>query len=167
MKWKTFKKIEILDREGRGDDVLEIPNGFLLKQNLVGKKTNNFYCFLFVAHFKEHIIDCYGGALKQLSIGFASRVGKTLLIYYAGKNDDANKFFDNVCQDKEFKEAMADAASTIVVDYDGNTKPFYMKVIGILSSLDPVALDQTCLDLIYNSDDRGIIGNWQKRVWVN
>ena len=115
----------------------------------------------------------YGGALKQLSIGFASSVGKTY-IHSAGKNLDPNKLMTNFCEDKIFKECMADAASTIVnryrgkmafinsmvnisidCDCDGNAKPPCMKDIGILSSIDPVALDQACLDLIYGSDQEG------------
>ena len=115
----------------------------------------------------------FGGALKQLSIGFGSRFGKTLM-HSAGKNGDPEKFWENICTDKEFKEVMADCAYSVVnkfkgkmvfinvmknisidCDCDGNAKPPCMKDIGILASTDPVAIDKACLDLIYNSDDPG------------
>ena len=115
----------------------------------------------------------YGGALKQLSIGMGSTRGKTYQ-HTAGVTDDQNKFFQNICPDKTFKETMADAAWSVVdffkgnmafinvmknisidCDCDGNAKKPVMKDIGILSSTDPVALDKACLDLVYKSDDPG------------
>ena len=115
----------------------------------------------------------FGGALKQLSIGFGSSAGKSYQ-HSGGKTADQSKCWSMTCSDKEFKEAMADAASSVVeyfkgnmafvnlmvnispdCDCDGNAKPPAMKDIGILSSLDPVALDKACLDLIYNSNDEG------------
>jgi hypothetical protein len=126
-----------------------------------------------VAHFKGHGWGGFGGALKQLSIGFGSRVSKTIQ-HSAGTNSDPDKVFDHFCSDKDFKECMADCASSfanlykgklcyinimknISVDCDcnGNAEPPCMKDIGILASTDPVAIDQACLDLIYNSDDPG------------
>ena len=99
--------------------------------------------------------------------------GKTYQ-HTAGVTDDQNKFFQNVCPDKTFKETMADAAWSVVdffkgnmafinvmknisidCDCDGNAKLPVMKDIGILSSTDPVALDKACLDKIYNSEDPG------------
>ena len=169
---KIFKKVVILDDQPP-DDELDIPNGFILKKNYIGKKTKNYDSFLVVAHFKGHGWGGFGGALKQLSIGFGSRVSKTIQ-HSAGTNSDPDKVFDHFCSDKEFKECMADCASSIVnlykgklcyinvmknisvdCDCDGNAKPPVMKDIGILSSTDPVAIDQACLDLIYNSDDPG------------
>jgi uncharacterized Fe-S center protein len=169
---KVFKKVEILDSE-QPDEELDIPNGILLKKNYIGNKTKNFDGFLVLSHFKGHGMGGFGGALKQLSIGFGSRFGKTLM-HSAGKNGDPEKFFENICTDKEFKEAMADCAYSVVnkfkgkmvfinvmknisidCDCDGNAKPPCMKDIGILASTDPVAIDKACLDLIYNSDDPG------------
>ena len=168
----TFKKVEILDTE-QPDEEIYIPNGILLKKNYIGSKTKNYDGFLVLSHFKGHAMGGFGGALKQLSIGFGSRLGKTLM-HSAGKNSDPEKFWDNVCPDKEFKEAMADCAYSVVnkfkgkmvfinvmknisidCDCDGNAKPPCMKDIGILSSTDPVAIDKACLDLIYNSEDPG------------
>jgi uncharacterized Fe-S center protein len=169
---KTFKKVEILDGEPP-DEELDIPNGFILKKNFIGGKTKNYDSFLVIAHFKGHGWGGFGGALKQLSIGFGSRVSKTIQ-HSAGTNADPNKVFDHFCSDKDFKECMADCASSFVNKYkgklcyinvmknisvdcdcDGRAKPPCMKDIGILSSIDPVALDQACLDLIYGSDQEG------------
>ena len=169
---KVFKKVEILDSE-KPDEELDIPNGIILKKNYIGSKTKNFDGILVLSHFKGHVLGGYGGALKQLSIGFGSRLGKTLM-HSAGKSTDPEKFWETRCSDKEFKEAMADCAYSVVnkfrgkmvfinvmknisIDCDcvGNAKPPCMKDIGILSSTDPVAIDKACLDLIYKSDDPG------------
>ena len=169
---KTFKKVVILDGQPP-DEELDIPNGFILKKNYIGGKTKNYDSFLVIAHFKGHGWGGFGGALKQLSIGFGSRVSKTIQ-HSAGVNADPDKVFDHFCSDKDFKECMADCASSFVNKYkgklcylnvmknisvdcdcDGNAKPPCMKDIGILASTDPVAIDKACLDLIYNSDDPG------------
>ena len=168
----TFKKVVILDGEPP-DEELDIPNGFILKKNYIGSKTKDFDSFLVIAHFKGHGWGGFGGALKQLSVGFGSRVAKTIM-HSAGTNSDPNKVFDHFCNDKDFKESMADCASSFVnrfkgklcyinvmknisvdCDCDGNARPPCMKDIGILASTDPVAIDQACLDLIYNSDEPG------------
>ena len=169
---KTFKKVEILDSE-QPDEELDIPNGLRFKKNYIGSKTKNFDSFLVISHFKGHLMGGYGGALKQLSIGFSSRIGKTL-IHSGGKNSDPEKFMQNFCPDKDFKEFMADCAFSVVnkfrgkmafinimknisidCDCNGKAKPPCMKDIGILASLDPVAIDKACLDLVYSSNDPG------------
>ena len=169
---KVFKKVEILDAEPP-DEELDITNGIIFKKNYIGGKTKNYDGFLVLSHFKGHGMGGFGGALKQLSIGFGSRYGKTLM-HSAGKNKDPEKFFENICPDKEFKEVMADCAYSVVnkfrgkmvfinvmknisidCDCDGNAVPPCMKDIGILSSTDPVAIDKACLDLIYNSEEPG------------
>ena len=169
---KTFKKVVILDGE-TPDEELDIPNGFILKKNYIGGKTKNYDSFLVIAHFKGHGFGGFGGALKQLSIGFGSRVSKTIQ-HSAGTNADPSKIFEHFCSDKEFKECMADCASSFVNKYkgklcyinvmknisidcdcDGNAKAPCMKDIGILASTDPVAIDKACLDLVYNSEDPG------------
>ena len=168
----TFKKVEILDTD-QPDEELDIPNGILLKKNFIGSKTKNYDGFLVLSHFKGHAMGGFGGALKQLSIGFGSRLGKTIM-HSAGANRDPELFYNHICPDKEFKEAMADCAYSVVnkfrgkmvfinvmknisidCDCDGKAKPPCMKDMGILSSTDPVAIDKACLDLIYNSDDPG------------
>ena len=96
----TFKKVEILDSE-QPDEELDIPNGFILKKNYIGSKTKNYDSILVCAHFKGHAWGGFGGALKQLSIGFGSRKGKTLM-HSAGKSSDPNKLFETLCSDKVF-----------------------------------------------------------------
>ena len=169
---KVFKKVEILDAE-KPDEEIDIPNGIMLKKNYIGSKTKNYDGFLVLAHFKGHVMGGYGGALKQLSIGFGSRLGKTLM-HSGGKSRDPEEFMKTICPDKDFKECMADCPFSVVnkfrgkmvfinvmknisidCDCDGNAKPPCMKDIGMLSSTDPVAIDKACLDLIYNSDDPG------------
>ena len=169
---KVFKKVEILDAV-KPDEEIDIPNGIMLKKNYIGSKTKNYDGFLVLAHFKGHVMGGYGGALKQLSIGFGSRLGKTLM-HSGGKSRDPEEFMKTICPDKDFKECMADCAFSVVnkfrgkmvfinvmknisidCDCDGNAKPPCMKDIGMLSSTDPVAIDKACLDLIYNSDDPG------------
>jgi uncharacterized Fe-S center protein len=169
--WSEIFKVDILDAEA--DITLEIPEGKLIKKNFVGKNINKYDSCLVISHFKGHQMGGFGGALKQLSIGFGSSAGKSYQ-HSAGKTANQNVVWSNVCTDKEFKEAMADAAYSVVkyfrgnmafinmmvnisvdCDCDGNAKKPVMKDIGILSSTDPVALDQACLDLIYNSKDEG------------
>ena len=184
---KTFKKVEILDSEPP-DEIIEVKNPLKINKNYIGQNTKKYDSILVLAHFKGHGLGGYGGALKQLSIGFASSIGKTY-IHSAGKNMDPNKLLETFCEDKVFKECMADAASTIVERYrgkmafinsminisvdcdcDGNAKPPCMKDIGILSSTDPVALDQACLDLIYNSEQerkKDIINRIESKVGLH
>ena len=170
--WEKYFPFDLLDREGP-DMVLDIPNGKILKKNYVGKDLVKYDSLLVLSHFKGHAMGGYGGALKQLSIGCASSAGKTL-IHTAGKETDQTKLWDNLPEQDKFLEAMADAASSIVdyfkgnavyinvmknisvdCDCDGNASDPCMKDIGILASLDPVAIDQACLDLVYNSNDSG------------
>ena len=170
--WTKYFKVDILDAEGP-DLTLKIPNGILIKENYVGKNIQNYDSCLVISHFKGHSMGGFGGALKQLSIGFGSSAGKAYQ-HSGGKTNDQGKCWSQTCSDKEFKEAMADAASSVVeyfkgnmafinlmvnislsCDCDGSAGPPVMKDIGILSSTDPVALDKACLDLIYSSDDEG------------
>ena len=170
--WEKYFPFDLLDREGP-DMELDIPSGKVLKKNYVGKDLVKYDSLLVLSHFKGHAMGGYGGALKQLSIGCASSAGKTL-IHTAGKETDQTKLWDNLPEQDRFLEAMADAASSIVdyfkgnavyinvmknisvdCDCDGNASDPCMKDIGILASLDPVAIDQACLDLVYNSNDPG------------
>ena len=169
---KTFKKVEILDSEPP-DEEIEVENPLQIKKNYIGKNTKKYDSILVLSHFKGHGLGGYGGALKQLSIGFSSAVGKTY-VHSAGESLDPETVLQHICGDKEFMESMADAASVIVdrykgkmafvtlmknisidCDCDGHARPPCMKDIGILSSIDPVAIDKACLDLIYNSKDPG------------
>ena len=170
--WTKYFNVDILDSVGP-DITLEIPNGILIKRNYIGKNIKNYDSCSVISHFKGHQMGGFGGALKQLSIGMASTAGKAYQ-HSAGRTDDQKECWNPPCSDKEFKEAMADAAYSVVkyfngkmafinimanisidCDCDGNAQPPCMKDIGILSSTDPVALDKACLDLIYNSKDKG------------
>ena len=170
--WTRYFDVDLMDAEGP-DAVWPIPNGKVLKENHVGKNILNYDSLLVLAHFKGHPMGGYGGALKQLSIGCASRAGKAL-IHSAGKTDDRYKTWKMHASSVAFPEAMADAAWSVVehfrnriafinvmknlsVDCDCCTvaEDPCMKDIGILASLDPVAIDQACIDLVMRSDDPG------------
>ena len=170
--WTEYFDVDIMDSE-KPDLKLEIPEGKAIKENFVGRHMENYDSMLVLSHFKGHPMGGYGGALKQLSIGCASSEGKSW-IHSAGVTDDQNILWDNCADQEVFCEAMADAAKTVADYFKGNiayinmvcnlsvdcdccavAEDPCMKDIGILASLDPVALDQACLDLIYNSDDPG------------
>ena len=170
--WSHYFDVDILDAEGP-DAELPIPNGKQIKKNYVGKDMMKYDSMLVLSHFKGHPMGGYGGALKQLSIGCSSSAGKTY-IHTAGVTDDQYQLWDHVAPQDAFLEAMADAASSVVKHFNGNmafvnimcnmsvdcdccaiAEDPCMKDIGILASLDPIALDQACIDLIQNSDDPG------------
>ena len=169
--WTDYFPVDIMDAEA--DMTLEIPNGKIIKQNFVGQNLNNYDSMLVLSHFKGHPMGGYGGALKQLSIGVASSAGKAW-IHSAGKTKDQNELWSNVAEQDQFLEAMADAASSVVAHFNGNmafinimcnmsvdcdccavAEDPCMKDIGILASLDPIAIDRACVNLVKNSDDPG------------
>ena len=170
--WSKYYNVDIMDSNGP-DKVLEIPNGNVIKKNYVGKNIEKYDSMLVLSHFKGHPMGGFGGALKQLSIGVASSAGKAY-IHTAGKTTDVNKLWENLPSQDNFIEAMADAASSVHNYFNGNiayinimknmsvdcdccaeAEDPCMKDIGILASLDPVAIDKACLDLVYNSTDPG------------
>lgn len=170
--WSKYYKVDIMDSE-KPDLVLDIPNGKTIKKDYVGGHLPNYDSILVLSHFKGHPMGGYGGALKQLSIGFASSAGKAY-IHTAGKTTEPNKLWDNVAEQDKFLESMADAAfavhnkfkdniayinimKNISVDCDccAVAEDPCMQDIGVLASLDPVAVDKACLDLVYNSNDKG------------
>ena len=164
--WVNAAQVDILDET---DDMeLAIPNGKVIQKNYVGAHLADYDSLLVLSHFKGHPMGGFGGALKNISIGIASSRGKQY-IHGAG---DMDKFWD--ADHDSFLESMADAASSIHNRFQG--KAAYINVmknmsvdcdccavaadpkigdIGILASLDPVAVDQACLDLVYQSDDPG------------
>lgn len=165
--WNRYFKTEILDAEGP-DLALPIPNGKVIKENFVGKGIENYDSMLVLSHFKGHPMGGFGGAVKQLSIGVASSYGKAY-IHGAG---DPEMFW--TAERRSFLESMADAASSVVNYFKGNlayinvmknmsvdcdccavAEDPCMKDIGILASLDPIAIDQACVDLVYSSSDEG------------
>ena len=170
--WTKYFDVDIMDAEGP-DVEWEIPNGKILKKNVLGKNILNYDSMLVLSHFKGHPMGGFGGALKQLSIGCSSTAGKCL-IHSGGKVDDQNIVWDNVPAQEIFCASMADAASSVVKHFENKiafvsmacnlsvdcdccavAEDPCMKDIGILSSLDPVALDQACIDMVKNSNDPG------------
>lgn len=164
--WIDIAEVDIMDAE----DQMEIPvvGGKHLEKNYVGATMPEYDSMLVLSHFKGHPMGGYGGALKNISIGLASSYGKK----YIHGVKDINNFWNS--DHDSFLECMADAAKSIVdrfagkiafvnvmanmsVDCDCCAVAADPKVadIGILSSLDPVALDQACIDLVYASDDAG------------
>lgn len=165
--WNKYFKVDLLDAEGP-DMELSIPDGKCIKKDFVGKNLANYDSMLVLSHFKGHPMGGFGGALKQLSIGIASSAGKAY-IHGAGVPEEIWS-----SDHDSFLESMADAASAVVKYFDGNiayvnvmknmsvdcdccavAEDPCMKDIGILVSLDPVAIDQACLDLVYASNDPG------------
>lgn len=172
--WSKYFNVDIMDAEG-DDIVLNIPNGQVIKENFVGKNIENYDSMLVISHFKGHPMGGYGGALKQLSIGCASSKGKAW-IHTAGKVKDQTKLWNNVAEQNKFLEAMAESASSIVEYFNNKGGIAYinimcnmsvdcdccsvaedpcMKDIGILASLDPIAIDEACIDLVRSSNDKG------------
>ena len=170
--WSHYFDVDLMDAEGP-DLELAIPEGRKIQKNLVGKNLAAYDSMLVLSHFKGHPMGGFGGALKQLSIGCASTAGKAY-IHSAGKTTDQYILWDNVAAQDDFLESMADSASSVVNYFKGNmafvnimcnmsvdcdccavAEDPCMKDIGILSSLDPVALDQACVDLVKQSDDPG------------
>ena len=181
--WTKYFNVDIMDSEGP-DLVLEIPNGKQIKKNFVGKHIANYDSMLVLSHFKGHAMGGFGGALKQLSIGCASSYGKAY-IHGAGNPDEDMFKTDQL----SFVTAMGDAASSvnkyfkgnivyitamvnisIDCDCDGNASAPCMQDIGLLASTDPVAIDQACIDIIYNSTDPGkdkLIKRIEEKLGIN
>ena len=170
--WTKYFDVDLMDAEGP-DVIWPISNGKILKENHLGKNIENYDSMLVLAHFKGHPMGGYGGALKQLSIGCASRAGKAL-IHSGGKTDDRYETWNQHASKMVFPEAMADAAASVVEHFKGKiafinvmknlsvdcdccavAEDPCMKDIGILASTDPVAIDQACMDLVIHSDDPG------------
>ena len=165
--WSQMFPVDLLDEEGP-DLELPIAEGRAIRKNYVGKNLKNYDSMLVLSHFKGHPMGGYGGAIKQLSIGCASAYGKA---YIHGAGVPEEKW---TADHDLFLQSMADAAASVVDLFQGNIA--YINVMknmsvdcdccsvaedpcmadmGILASLDPVAIDQACLDLVYASEDPG------------
>ena len=174
--WSKYFPVDLLDAEGP-DKKLDIPNGKVIKENYVGKDIENYDSMLVLSHFKGHPMGGYGGALKQLSIGVASSYGKAY-IHGAGVPEELW-----TADHDSFLESMADAAGSVVDYFKGNlvyvnvmknmsvdcdccaiAEDPCMKDIGILVSLDPVAIDQACIDQVYAAKDDPGQGHLLERI---
>ena len=164
--WTKYYNVDLLDETDELE--IDIKEGKIINKNYLGKNIENYDSMLVVSHFKGHPMGGYGGALKQLSIGLASSHGKA---YIHGAGVEENIW---TADHDLFLESMADAAKSVVDYFDGNiayinimknmsvdcdccreAEDPCMNDIGILSSTDPVAIDQACIDLVYNSQDKG------------
>lgn len=164
-------KVDLMDSAGE----FEIPvhNGKHLNVDIVGTGLKNYDSILNLAHFKGHAMGGFGGVLKNQSIGIASSNGKTY-IHTAGKTRNPAELWDNLPPQNDFLESMAEAAKAVAdhmngnilyidimnnlsVDCDCDSHPEdpCMADIGILASVDPVAVDQACIDKIWSSTDPG------------
>lgn len=177
--WETFKEHGFTDiapcdlMDEAGEMTLPVGGGFHLDGNIVGAHLADYDSLLILSHFKGHPMGGFGGALKNMAIGIASSRGKTN-IHTSGNPDGT--FEELMAGDHDsFLESMADACKSVIqyvkpeniayvsiannlsVDCDCVDKPAApeMANIGIFASLDPVALDQACVDAVYNSDDPG------------
>lgn len=160
-------ELDILDEEGS----MEIPieNGVRINVDYVGSHFAAYDSFLVLTHFKGHAMAGFGGAIKNISIGFGSSMGKVWI--HSGGTRTSGSIWGS--QDA-FLEAMADAAKgvntamgdnivyisvlnrlSVDCDCDGNPAEPDMHDIGILASADPLAIDQAAIDLVYAMPDSG------------
>ena len=163
--------VDIMDAEG--EVRLPVEGGRHLKYDIVGSHFPEYDFVVVLSHFKGHAMGGFGGAIKNISIGIASSAGKAW-IHSAGKTEDTEKLWSSLPAQDDFLESMAEAAKAIAAhcgerilyisvmnnlsvdcDCDAHPEPPRMGDIGILASLDPVALDQACVDLVYASPDEG------------
>ncbi len=143
-----------------------------LKYDIVGEHLANYDFMINLAHFKGHAMGGFGGVMKNASIGVASTAGKTY-IHTAGKVTDPNKLFQNLPEQDFFLESMAATAQavhnyfsgrviyinvmnnmSVDCDCDGHPAKPELQDMGIMASLDPVAVDQACLDMVFNYQGR-------------
>lgn len=177
--WKAIKEHGFLDianvdiMDENGDMAIPVREGIHLKENYVGSNLRKYDSMLMLSHFKGHAMGGFGGALKNMSIGVSSSAGKAW-IHSAGKTKVPEEMWNNLPEQDYFLESMAEADSSVIdymkgniiyinvinnlsvdCDCDSNPEAPCMADIGIVGSLDPVAIDKASLDFIYNSDDSG------------
>ena len=169
--WRMYD-FDLMDEED-DDLVLPVKIGVHLKENFVGNHMKNYDSMLVLSHFKGHPMGGFGGALKQLSIGCASSRGKAW-IHSAGTNKDQYTVWNKLPKQDDFLESMAESAGSVVDYFHGNVvfinvmanmsvdcdccsdaEDPCIKDIGMMISLDPVAIDKACVDMVNNSNDPG------------
>lgn len=170
------RRMDLMDENPDEDIKIRLKNYNMIDVTYAGAHLEKYDSCLVLSHFKGHPMGGFGGALKQLSIGFASQRGKTW-IHSAGRILDWHQGISGKSTQEEFTNAMGDAASAIVDYFKGKGQIVYLNVlaniskscdcagrsapapkikdIGILASTDPVAIDQACLDLIKKTTDEG------------
>ena len=169
----SIADVDIMDADG--EVALPVKGGRHLKEDFVGRNYLNYDFTVILSRFKGHAMGGFGGAIKNMSIGIASSKGKAW-IHSAGKTKDQNKVWGDLPAQDDFLESMAEAAKAVAdhcgdkilyisvannlsVDCDCDSSPEDPKMgdIGILASLDPVALDKACVDMVRASKDHGKI----------
>ncbi len=160
-------ELDILDEEGS----MEVPieGGVRINVDYVGSHFANYDSYLVLTHFKGHAMAGFGGAIKNISIGFGSSMGKVWI--HSGGTKKSGGIWG---EQDPFLEAMADAAKgvdtymgdnilyvsvmnrlSVDCDCDGNPSEPDMHDVGILASTDPLAIDQAAIDLVYAMPDSG------------
>ena len=175
--YEKNRRFVIMDEEPDNDWNLTIEDGVMIKENIVGEHLKEYDSCIVLAHFKGHMMGGYGGALKQLSIGFASSAGKAN-IHTAGVTSKWQEMKEHYANQKNFTAAMGDAASSIVKYFKNKGDIVFINVIvnvskvcdcgggsivpppkihdiGILASKDPVAIDRAALDMVKATNDEG------------
>ena len=167
--YTAIAPVDIMDADG--DTTIVVNGGTHLAYDIVGKHFLDYDFLVVLSHFKGHAMGGFGGALKNISIGIASADGKSW-IHTAGKTRNPAELWQNLPEQDAFIESMAEAAKAVVdhvgekviyinvannlsvdCDCDGNPAPPKMADLGILASLDPVALDKACVDMVFNFPD--------------
>lgn len=167
----AIAKVDIMDADGEA--VLPVKGGKHLKEDFVGKNYLDYDFTVVLSHFKGHPMGGFGGAIKNIAIGIASSGGKAW-IHSAGHTKSQSEVWNNLPPQDDFLESMAESAKSVAdhcgdrilyisvmnnlsVDCDCDAHPEEPKMgdIGILASLDPVALDKACVDMVYASPDPG------------
>lgn len=165
--------VDIMDADG--EVKLHVTDGKHLKYDIVGSHYPDYDFTVILSHFKGHAMGGFGGAVKNMSIGIASSNGKSY-IHTAGKRATTAGLWENIAPQDDFLESMAEAAKAVAdhcgeniiyisvannlsvdCDCDSNPADPQMHDIGVLASLDPIALDKACTDLVRSSDDHGKI----------
>ena len=169
--YTKIAKVDIMDADG--DTILPVTDGLHLKENYVGKHFLDYDFLVVLSHFKGHAMGGFGGALKNVAIGIASSNGKAW-IHSGGKVKDPSVLWDNIAEQDVFLESMADACKgvfdhmgdrklfinvannlSVDCDCDANAAPPVMGDLGILASLDPVALDRASVDMVLHTNEPG------------
>lgn len=151
-----------------GDIRIPVQDHKHLRYNIVGNHLPNYNFMINLAHFKGHAMGGFGGVLKNASIGVASTAGKAN-IHTAGITEDAADLWNHIDDQDGFLESMAAAAQavhnyfsghviyinvmnnmSVDCDCDGHPAKPELQDMGIMASLDPVAVDQACLDMVFN-----------------
>ena len=168
----SIATVDIMDEFG--DMRIPVQDTARIKYDIVGNHLANYDFMINLAHFKGHQMGGFGGVLKNASIGVASSSGKAY-IHSAGITEDVKKVWSHIDDQDGFLESMAAAAqgvhdyfgggerilyinvmNNMSIDCDCNAHPAApeLKDMGILASTDPVALDQACLDLVFNHENK-------------